>query len=141
VTRESIGTTISATHPIQVEVPLCAECQAVRRARRRKAVLIGLATGAAPGILAATLGSVVLPIEDIILIAAIAVPVGLFVGLIVGLIARDRAEPVRFKDHSAMAGTVLMRLRPTAGTSAFHRAIGVADERELVEFGLSGVRP
>ena len=60
-------------------------------------------------------------------------PLGLILGLVGGLIARDRANAVRFRDYSAAAGTVAMRVRPSPGADRFRAALGVADEPEPVE--------
>src|SRR5205085_635081 len=57
VTRESIAQTLDSTNPVRVDLPLCQPCQADRRSRRRRAVLIGLAAGAAPGLLAVALAA------------------------------------------------------------------------------------
>ena len=54
-------------------------------------------------------------------------PLGIVAGLIGGLVARDRADPARFRDYSSASGTVAMRLRPTTGAEPFRRALGIPD--------------
>jgi hypothetical protein len=140
-TRESIGHTLDVSRSIQIEVPLCQACQAERRAWRRRAMLVGVAAGTVPGIMIAVICSPFLDVEELILITILALTVGMIVGMLGGLVFRERAEPARFKDHTAAAGTVSMRLRPTAGTAAFRRALGVNDETEAISIGRSTANP
>jgi hypothetical protein len=122
--------TLDATHAVKIDVPLCVPCQAERRRRRTQAVLIGLGLGAAPAILWVVAASPFLDGVAVCVGVGILGPLGLFVGLIAGLVARDRADTSRFRDYSAAAGTVAMRLRPSPGAAAFRAALGVADEPE-----------
>jgi hypothetical protein len=128
VTRESIAHTLDASHAVQIHVPLCQACQADRRSRRRRAVLLGIAGGAAPGLVAVTLGAAFLAVEELLILGLLLFPIGIVLGLVVGFIVRDRGEPARFREYSGGAGTVGMRLRPGAGAVAFRRAVGVADD-------------
>jgi hypothetical protein len=130
VTRESIQQTLDAANPVRVDLPLCHPCQADRRARRRRAVVIGLAAGAAPGLLTVALASPFLDADDLFILGFLLIPAGVVIGLIAGLMVRDRAGPARFKQYSPTAGTVAMHLRPSAGAAAFRRAVGIADADE-----------
>ncbi len=137
-TSESVPQTLDATHAVQIELPLCGVCQADRRRRRGRALAIGLAAGAVPAALWVLIGPLFLAGVDLCIGLGILLPAGLFVGLIAGLIARERAEPARFRDYSAAAGTVLMRLRPSPGSDSFRRALGVVDEPEPAEASSGG---
>ncbi len=128
VTREAIQHTLDLRNQVRIDLPMCQACQADRRGRRRRSVLLGLALGLAPGMLTMILGAPFLDVEDLIIIGLLLFPAGVFIGLIGGLMARDRGEPVRFKEYSARAGTVAMRLRPSPGAAAFLRALGLSDE-------------
>ena len=90
--------------------------------------MIGVALGLAPGALALIFGIPFLDVEDLVILGLLLFPAGLVIGLIGGMIARDRTEPARFKDYTAGAGTVLMRLKPTIGAAAFLRALGLSEE-------------
>ncbi|HEY1378680.1 MAG TPA: hypothetical protein VGF55_17910 [Gemmataceae bacterium] len=128
VTRDAIPHTLDPTHAVRIDVPLCQTCQADRNGRRRRAVLIGLGVGAAPGLLAVLLAAPFLDAEDLFILGALLIPVGVVLGLVGGFVGRELVGPARFKDYAAAAGTVSMRLRPTAGAAAFRRALGVADD-------------
>ena len=129
-TREAIQHTLDQRHSVRIDLPLCRACQAECGSRRRKAVLIGIALGLVPCALGMLLASPFLDIEDLVIVGLLLIPAGLFLGLIGGLIARDRADPAKFKEDSAAAGTVAMRLRPTASATAFRRALGIDEEAD-----------
>ncbi|HEX4588373.1 MAG TPA: hypothetical protein VH120_00465, partial [Gemmataceae bacterium] len=122
---------------VRIEIPLCRPCQVDRTRRRRRAVMLGLAAGLAPGLLGLLLGSPFLATEDLIILGLILIPVGLFLGLIGGLIAREMVDPARFKEYSASAGTVAMKLRPSTGSTAFRLALGLGEESEPARVGAS----
>jgi hypothetical protein len=128
VTREVIQHTLDIRNTVRIDLPMCQACQADRRRRRRRAVMIGVALGLAPGALALIFGIPFLDVEDLVILGLLLFPAGLVIGLIGGMIARDRTEPARFKDYTAGAGTVLMRLKPTIGAAAFLRALGLSEE-------------
>lgn len=127
-TRESIQQTLDVRNKVRIDLPMCQACQAERRRRRQRAMILGVAIGLAPGAVALTIGALFLDFADLVILGFLSFPVGVFLGLIGGLIARDRAEPARFKEYAAGAGTVAMRLRPTAGAAAFRRALGLDEE-------------
>jgi hypothetical protein len=128
VTREAIQHTLDLRNHVRIDLPMCQACQADRRRRRRRAVLLGLASGLAPGFLAMIFGAPFLDMEDLVILGLLLFPAGVFLGLIGGLIARDRTDPARFKEYAAGAGTVAMRLRPSIGAVAFLRALGVNEK-------------
>jgi hypothetical protein len=134
-TAEVVRHVIDAAHAVQIDVPMCGACQAERRRRRTRAVLIGLGAGAVPAILWTLAASPFLDGVDLCVGIGILGPAGLFFGLIAGLLARDRADTARFRDYSPAAGTVAMRLRPTHGAAAFRTALGVAAEAEPAGVG------
>jgi hypothetical protein len=134
-TAEAVQHTLDAGHAVQIDVPLCGPCQADRRRARTRALLIGLGAGLIPVVLWVLAAGPFLDGIDLCVGVGILLPVGLFAGLIGGLLARDRADPARFRDYSASSGTVAMRLRPTPGAAAFRRALGVADEPEPAGVG------
>jgi hypothetical protein len=129
-TRESISHGLDVRNSVKIEVPLCRGCQVERSRRRRRAVLLGLVLGLLPLALALPFGVKLLAPDDLIILCLILGLVGLFLGLIGGFIARDRADPARFKEYSASAGTVLMKLRPSPGAEAFRDALGLDPEPE-----------
>jgi hypothetical protein len=129
-TRETIRHTLDQRHHVHIELPLCQPCQARRTQRRRRAVLIGAAAGFVPGILALALGKPFLAADDLVILCLIAFPIGVLLGVLSGMVARDSNDLVRFKEYSATAGTVLMRLRPMPGTPAFRNALGLEKEPE-----------
>jgi hypothetical protein len=124
VTGEKIQCTLDSTHAIHINVPLCPPCQAVRQVRRRHAVLIGLGAGLLPAVIWALIASVFFDVLDLCVGVGFLVPLGLLGGLIGGLVARDRADPARFRDYSSTAGTVAMHVRPSTGGEAFRQALG-----------------
>jgi hypothetical protein len=128
-TTEAIQHTLDTTHAVHIDVPLCQPCQADRRRGRTRALLLGLGLGMAPALLWVVVAGLFLDPLDLCVGVGLLLPLGLFAGLIGGLATRDRADPVRFRDYSAGAGTVAMRLRPTPGASAFREALGVTDMR------------
>ena len=127
-TRDMIRHTLDQRHGVHIELPLCPVCQSDRRARRRRAVLIGGAAGLVPGILAMVVGKPFMALDDLVLLCLILFLFGPIVGVLSGMVARDTKDLVKFKEYSAGTGTVLMRLRPTPGTPAFRNALGVALE-------------
>ena len=127
-TTDTVQHTLDSTHAVQIDVPLCPPCQTDRRRRRSRALLVGLGFGLAPALLWAVAAGLFLDPVDLCVGVGFLLPLGLFVGLIGGLVARDRADPARFRDYSAGAGTVAMRMRPTAGADVFRRALGVVDD-------------
>jgi hypothetical protein len=129
-TRETIRHTLDQRHRVHIELPLCQACQVRRGQRRRRAVLIGAAAGFVPGILAIALGKPFLAADDLVILCLIAFPLGVLLGVLVGMVARDSTDLVRFKEYSATAGTVMMRLRPSPGTPAFREALGLEKEPE-----------
>jgi hypothetical protein len=129
-TRETIRHTLDQRHGVHIELPLCQACQAERRRRRRRAVLLGAGAGFVPGILALVLGKPFLAADDLIILCLIAFPIGVLLGVLSGMVARDSTDLMKFKEYSATAGTVLLRLRPTPGTAAFRDALGVGSEPE-----------
>jgi hypothetical protein len=126
-TTDTIQNTLDATHNVQIAVPLCPPCQADRHTRRRRAVFIGLGAGLAPAAIWSLVAGLLLDPLDLCVGVGFLLPLGLFAGLIGGLVARDRADPARFRDYSSAAGTVAMHLRPTGGAEEFRRALGVVD--------------
>jgi hypothetical protein len=130
VTRESIQHPLDVRNRIRIDLPMCQPCQVNRRRGRRWAVFLGLALGLAPGLLGLLIAGPFLDAEDLMILGLFLFPAGVVIGLIGGFIARDRTELARFKDYAAGAGTVSMRLRPTNGTEAFRRALGVSEEPE-----------
>src|SRR5215207_2451434 len=77
VTRESIAHTLDVRHAVQIHVPLCQACQADRRSRRRRAVLLGIAAGAAPGLVAVTLGAAFLDANELLILGLLLFPFGI----------------------------------------------------------------
>jgi hypothetical protein len=128
VTREAIALPLDARNNARIELPVCLACQAERTNQRRRALLWGVGLGLAPAILWVLAAGPLLRFGVVCLGVGVLLPMGVVVGAIVGLILRDRADPVRFREYMASAGTVQMRLKPAPGVAAFRRAVGVCDE-------------
>lgn len=126
--HDSIEHTIGTSHQIKLSIPLCRTCQQVRRRRRFGAAILGLALGIAPPILAGLIGLATRDVELAAILVVVSLPIGVLAGVISFLVARDRADPMRFSDYSMEAGTIAMRLRPPPGPLGFRRAIGLSDE-------------
>jgi hypothetical protein len=127
-TREAIQHVLDQRNGVRIDLPLCRACQSERTSGRRRAVMYGILIGLAPAAVAVVLGSPFLDVDELVLMGFVLLFVGMFLGLIGGLIARDRVDPAKFKEYSSSAGTVSMRLRPTPGTAAFLRALGIDTE-------------
>ena len=134
-TREAISHILDQRNRVHIDLPICRACQTERTGRRRRAVLLGVAAGLTPCVLGLLLASPFLPLEDLVILGLILFLPGLLLGMIGGLIARDRAEPARFKEYAAAAGTVAMWLRPSAGATAMRRALGVDEVAEPSKVG------
>jgi hypothetical protein len=130
-TRDSYSHPLAA-HGVAIEVPVCQPCQDDRGRRRRRGMWLGLGIGSLPAIVWVMATAPFLRGVDVCLGFGVLVPIGMVIGTVVGLLTRERAEPVRFKDYSAAAGTVAMWLRPSAGRKAFRAALGLADSPEPV---------
>jgi hypothetical protein len=124
MTGEKIQCTLDSTHAVQINVPLCPSCQSVRQGRRRRAVVIGLGLGLLPAVIWTLISSVFFNVLDLCVGVGFLIPLGLLGGLIGGLVARDRADPARFRDYSSTSGTVAMLLRSSPGAETFRQALG-----------------
>jgi hypothetical protein len=130
-TRDSYAHPLAA-HGVAIDVPVCQPCQDERGRRRRRGMWLGLGIGSLPAILWVMATAPFLGGIDVCLGFGVLLPIGLVIGVVVGLVARERAEPVRFKDYSASSGTVAMWLRPSAGRKAFRAALGLSESPEAV---------
>jgi hypothetical protein len=133
VTGESIPLPLDARNQARIEVPLCPVCQAERTAGRRRAILWGFGLGLTPALIWVLVTGPLLGVGEICMGIGVFLPVGAVMGLIVGFVLRDRSEPVRFREYSAAAGTVAMRLKSAPGAKQFRQALGLQDERQPVE--------
>ncbi|HTK75210.1 MAG TPA: hypothetical protein VL371_08125 [Gemmataceae bacterium] len=125
-TRDSYSHPLAA-HGVAIDVPVCQACQEARAHRRRRAFWFGVGVGALPSLVWVMATAPFLRGMDVCLGLGVLLPIGLVIGTVVALVIRERAEPVRFKDYSASAGTVAMWLRPSAGRKAFRAALGLAE--------------
>jgi hypothetical protein len=123
-TRETVRHPLSA-HGVAIDVPVCQNCQDQRGRRRRRALALGFGIGAIPAVAWVMATAPFLRGGDVCLGLGVLLPFGVVIGLVIALVIRERAEPVRFKDYSAAAGTVAMWLRPSAGRQAFRAALGL----------------
>jgi hypothetical protein len=133
VTGESIPLPLDARNQARIEVPLCPVCQAERTAGRRRAILWGFGLGLTPALIWVLVTGPLLGVGEICMGIGVFLPVGAVMGLIVGFVLRDRSEPVRFREYSAAAGTVAMRLKSAPGAKQFRQALGLDEERQPVE--------
>jgi hypothetical protein len=131
-TRETVQHALDPAHGVQIDVPVCRGCQDERNRRRRRAVWVGLGIGCLPAVVWVLATAPFLRGVDACIGFGLLLPFGLVFGIVGGLIARERANPVRFRDYTASAGTVAMWLRPSPGRAAFREALGVVEEPEAV---------
>lgn len=131
--REGITLPLDPRNTARIEVPLCPTCQAERTLRRRRAMWWGVGITLAPATMWLLAAGPLMRFGDVCMGIGVLLPIGLVLGLVVGFILRDRAEPVRFREYSAAAGTVCMLVKPAPGVAAFRSAVGVDDEPEAVD--------
>lgn len=130
-TRETYSHPLAA-HGVAIDVPVCQACQDDRSHRRRRALWLGVGVGALPSLVWVMATAPFLRGMDVCLGLGVLLPIGLVIAMVAVLVIRERAEPVRFKDYSASAGTVAMWLRPSAGRKAFRAALGLSESPEPV---------
>jgi hypothetical protein len=133
LTRESIPLPLDARNTARLELPLCMACQVDRTSRRRRALLWGVGLGLAPALLWTLAAGPLLRMGEVCMGIGVFLPLGLVMGLIVGFVLRDRADPVRFRDYSAAAGTVAMHMKSAPGAMVFRKAVGIEDQPEPAE--------
>jgi hypothetical protein len=131
-TRETVQHALDPARGVQIDVPVCRGCQDERNRRRRRAVWVGLGIGCLPAVVWVLATAPFLRGVDACIGFGLLLPFGLVFGIVGGLIARERANPVRFRDYTASAGTVAMWLRPSPGRAAFREALGIVEEPEAV---------
>jgi hypothetical protein len=126
VTSESVNQAVDASNHVTIVVPFCGVCQTAARGRRWRSVFVGVGISLA---VALALGTLLCwgqgPGVILIVSAFLAFPIGIAGAAIGGVFGRSRAQPVRFSDYVAGAGTVAMRLRDPAGDRAFRAALGL----------------
>jgi hypothetical protein len=126
VTSESVNQAVDSSNHVTIVVPFCGSCQSATRGRRWRGVLVGGAAGVALALAFGVLVGVGQgPALVLVLSALLAVPLAIGGLLVGGVIGRSLAQPVKFSDYSAGAGTVAMRLRDPAGDRAFRSALGL----------------
>jgi hypothetical protein len=126
--REGITLPLDPRNTARIDVPLCPACQAERTQRRRRALWWGVGITLAPATMWLLAAGPLLRFGDVCMGIGVLLPIGLVLGLIVGLVMRERAEPVRFREYSAAAGTVCMLVKPAPGIAMFRSAVGIEDE-------------
>lgn len=128
--RETITLSLDPRNTARIDVPLCPTCQAERTLRRRRALWWGVGITLAPATMWLLAAGPLMRFGDVCMGIGVLLPIGLVLGLVVGFILRDRAEPVRFREYSAAAGTVVMLVKPAPGVATFRSAVGIDDPSE-----------